>query len=596
MNKIKESYIEVIALFFLSIIIFILSTLQVQDIVSIWNQNDEFGVWQGGAWVLGLDWSEVVSTNGYYGYGYGFILAAFIKLFGHNTVLMTQMAIYFQALMHTSSIFIAWYCIRKLFPSVNVVERVIVSSVCILSIPDLFYNYMFFSECILRFLVWLTFAIVVSYSYNKKWYKLLLVNLIAVYSFSIHQRCILLVGMSILMFLYESINCLRKNGIKKNTVLRIVVIAVATLLFYQFEYKYAQTSYIASLYSVNGTTDVGGNLLSERGYTFQSIFRDVVFNLETEKIAFQNVLGMIYYISAFDCGFTFYGFILCTTIIWRKIISKSDEIIIPHVYISCMVLLGILLVTYQNANIWVYERVEAMHYGRYCSYLLSPMIMIGIVELLTETNKIIKNYLSTVVCIFLLSGISTYIVLKDHNVTDLFAFANACPGIRSVYYTENPFSATLYHTVLGVLWITIPSILIAISNRLDCRRKYFIQIIVFIVISSVWIKIANSEWRETHDSQNVYVTQTYDLQNVLNNEKEFVAFKSHGRYGSGLLQYNNVYSKMHVLQELDEFNEDEDGLLVVSQKGIAEMAEIIQKYNIEYENERYFVWRYETKH
>ena len=80
---------EMTALFLTGILIFILSTLQVKDIVSIWNQNDELGVWQGGAWLLGLDWSEVATLHGYYGYGYGFILAFFIRYFGHNTVLMT---------------------------------------------------------------------------------------------------------------------------------------------------------------------------------------------------------------------------------------------------------------------------------------------------------------------------------------------------------------------------------------------------------------------------------------------------------------------------------------------------------------------------
>lgn len=55
-----------------------------------------------------------------------------------------------------------------------------------------------------------------------------------------------------------------------------------------------------------------------------------------------------------------------------------------------------------------------------------------------------------------------------------------------------------------------------------------------------------------------------------------------------------MFSKIHVCQTLGEFGEEENGLLVVSQKGIDEMNYdyIISRYADEYENERYFVWRY----
>lgn len=589
--KKKELIIELIILAILSILVFILSSLQVNDILSIWNQNDEFGTWQGGAWLLGLDWSETTSTNGYYGYGYGFILAFFIKFFGYNTVLMTQMAIYFQVLIHTLCIFVAWFCIRKMFPSVNATVRIIASSVSVLSIPDLFYNYMFFSESILRFLVWVTFGIVVSYAYNKKWYKLLLINLIAVYAFSIHQRCILLLGFSILLFLGEMINQVIKNGIKIRFLMLMLLIIVLAVLFYKIEYKYAQDSYISAFYSATGNDGVGGNLLSERGYTVKSILRDVVFNKEAEQIAVQNMLGFIYYISAFDCGFVFYGFILCFANI-KKIITFRSGNGLPYVYISFMVLVGILLVVYQNASGWAYERVEVMHYGRYCSYLFGPMLMLGIIGILTETGKGTRKNLLMVGSVFLLAGLSTYNVLKMHNVLNLFAFSNACPGIKSVYYTENPFTATLYHTVLGIVWIAIPAILIVISKRYSGKKQISIQIVTFIGIAIVWVYVANKEWNEQHDLQNNYVLQTYDLQNVLKDIDEFVAFKSFGRYGSGLIQYNNPFSKVHICKSLDDFDSAENNLLVVSQKGIEEMDDILQRYDVEYENERYFVWRY----
>ena len=386
-NNNKEIVKEVVVLFILSVIVFFFSSLQVQNSLSIWNQNDEFGTWQGGAWLLGLDWAEVVSTNNYYGHGYGFILAIFIKLFGHNTVLMTHMAMYFQIFTHTSCIFIAWYCIRKMFPGVNAIVRVIVSTVCILSIPDLFYNYMFFSECILRFLVWLTFGLVVSYFCKKRWYKLLLINFIAIYAFSIHQRCISLVGISALLTLYEATCYFVKHGIKAKTFIWVVSLLAVVTLFYMVEYKYAQNNYISTLYSAKGKEGVGSNLLSESGYTLKRILKDVIFDRETEQIALQNLLGNIYYACAIDCGFLFFGFLMCFFKIKNFIALKKTNQAIPYIYMSGITFIGILLSVYLNANEGVYSRVELMHYGRYSSYLFAPMIMLGIVWILTETEK-----------------------------------------------------------------------------------------------------------------------------------------------------------------------------------------------------------------
>lgn len=589
----SAAFMEMTALFLICILIFILSTLQVKDIVSIWNQNDELGVWQGGAWLLGLDWSEISSLHGYYGYGYGFILVFFIKFFGHNTVLMTQMAIYFQALMHTGSILIAWYCIKKMFPTADAVIRVIASSVCILSIPDLFYIYNFFSECLLRFIVWIIFGLVVSYSYHKKWYKLLLINFVSIYAFSVHQRCILLIGMALLFTLYEGICYLMKNGFRKRMLFQFTAIIIGIVAFYGIEYKYAQKNYISALYSAKPGSSVSANLISAKTYPIKNILLNVVFNWESERIALQNLLGHIYYICAFDCGFVFYGFILCFFKIKRSIVLKKDNHFMPYLYISCMTLFGILLAVYQSANVGVYIRVELMHYGRYSSYLLAPMIMIGIMEILTEEITIVRRNLLITISAFLISGLSTWHVLKSHNVTNLFAFHNACPGIKSVYYQKGPFDATLYHTLIGVLWILIPAMIIMKSKTYANLKKY-IEITVFIIISAVWINVANQEWKETYEEKEFYVKQTYDLQTVLEDVDEFVAFKSFS-YGSGLLQYNNVFSKIHVCQTLDEFGEEENGLLVVSQKGIDEMEAIIQRYEVEYENKQYFVWRYVTK-
>lgn len=577
---------EIPILFLIAASTWIASIHHVGEVVSIWNQNDELGAWQGAAWLLGLDWSEVVSQNNFYGHGYGFLLAPFLLLFGNNTILMTRIAICFQALMHSACLFIAWYCIRRLFPDASATERIIGSTVCIMSIPDLFYNYFFFSESILRVIIWGYTAFLVSYYYKKKWYKLLVLGCISVFAFSVHQRCILLLAWTILILVFEII-C---NHRDRRIVLGLLFAASIIVLFYCLEYKLLQGEYIGTMYSRDGKDSVGGNLLSERGITLSWIIKDILLNAETHGIAVQNTMGMVYYIGAIDCGLFFWGIIFCLNTIKQSIVGRKE--LQPQVLFMFLVIVtGVLLTSYINTGDSVYERVEIMHYGRYCSYLFPPMIMLGVMHLITKRDmKPAYNSAFVILMVYLIGGISTSYVLKTHDVNNLFAFRNACPGIANEYLRSAPYDAVMYYTQRGAILMTILFMAVT-ASRAMIRHNRIVLILPFVFFVSLWTYVADKEALEQYNMQKAYVESTYDLQKVLNEEKEFIAYKSYS-YGSGLLQYNNPFSKVNVRRTLEEFGDADKGLLVVSQKGIDDIGVILGNYPLEYENERYIIWRY----
>ena len=591
MRKMRnDKYVEILILLVTSVIIYFISTMQVKNMMTIWNQNDEFGVWQGAAWILGLDWSEVSSTNGFYGQGYGYLLAPIMYFWGRDSIKMTHIAIYFQAFYHTSIIFIAYYCLNKMFPQLDTIKKIIISCLSILTIPDLFYVYMFFSENLLRFLVWCIVGLVVSYVYNERWYKLFFINAISIYAFSVHQRCILLVGLAVLFFIFESIRHIMFDSAKLHTIINIFIIVFVTLAAYVIVYKFAQKSYIESFYCAS-KEGVGSNLLSERKTTIKAIF-EYIFNINSLWIMFQQLCGCIYYLSAYDCGFALCGFasVFGMVLVYKREMLTTKKM--PYIYILFLVLGAIMLTVIQNSQYGISERVEVNHYGRYFSYTLGPVVMLGVTFLLTHTYKILKKIITYIITVYILVGLITCFAINRYNVTSLFAFPNACPGIKSVYFTNGPGTATLYHTLLGVVWITVPALIILYASRKENYRNT-ILVCLFCCIAATWIVIGNREAKEQYDAQKQYVIDTYDLQKEIANKKEIVVFKSY-KYGSGLIQYNNPFTKIYVCDNLAALDEKKNGMYVVSQNGIDEMEDIMSRYTVIYKNERYFVWIFES--
>ena len=590
MRKIRnDKYVELLILLVASVIIYFISTMQVKNMMTIWNQNDEFGVWQGAAWILGLDWSEVSSNNGFYGQGYGYLLAPIMYFWGHDSIKMTHIAIYFQAFYHTGILYIAYYCTKKLFPQINSILQIIISCLSIISIPDLFYIYMFFSENLLRFLVWCMIGLVISYISNQRWYKLLLINAISIYAFSVHQRCILLVAMAGLFYFIECIRSLKVNEKKMITLLNIVLISIITIILYLFVYKYSQNMYISSMYSA-AKEGVGGNLLSERNVSIQDIVMLLV-NANTIKIMFQQLCGCIYYFTAYDCGFALFGFMGVLLLIKDKKKKLLSYNVFPYIFISCLALGAVGLTVVQNSQSGISNRVEVNHYGRYFSYTLGPMIMLGLGFLFSYDYKLKKKIIITNMLVFIFAGVVTYNMINWNNVTSLFAFSNACPGINSVYSSDGPKTATLYHILIGIIWIFIPSVLILFANKYN-KLSNMILTFTFLAVATIWICIGNRESINQYNAQKQYVVDTYDLQYVLSEQTEIVVYKAN-KYGSGLIQYNNVYSKIYVCNDLSQLKEYGKKVCVVSQNGIDEMNQIKSEYEVIFSNNRYFVWIYE---
>ena len=80
--------------------------------------DDEFGYWSVGAWLAGYDWSGVTQWCGYYSYGYGFVLAIFIKAF-NNMEIAYKCAICFNVALLLAIFFIVKTLVRKYYDGIS---------------------------------------------------------------------------------------------------------------------------------------------------------------------------------------------------------------------------------------------------------------------------------------------------------------------------------------------------------------------------------------------------------------------------------------------------------------------------------------------
>lgn len=149
--------------------------------------DDEFGYWLGSAYLLGDDWSEVAKYTAYYSYGYGFLVAAPLRLF-ISQLYIYNAAIQVNALLLVGSFLIACYMSGKVIPQIKAFYRYLLCFVICLYPSYVVFSHMSWAECLLVFLfwvfVWLSYRVVMQPTYLNH----AMLGLLIVVLYAVHQR------------------------------------------------------------------------------------------------------------------------------------------------------------------------------------------------------------------------------------------------------------------------------------------------------------------------------------------------------------------------------------------------------------------------
>lgn len=210
----KKLYIhrEHILQFVLMLGIFILGIWRIYEINQPIIFSDEYGYWANSSYFLGQDWSSLTSKIGYYSYGYSLLLViirVIQRVFDLHWSEMYELGILLNALMLVLGYLMAVKISKRYFDKYNWIRRNIVCFVAFLYSSNIFYAHLTMTETTIYFCFWLFLYLVMKSIDKPSVANHMLLALVSVYVFAVHQRTIAILITAIIIVIYQKI--LRNN-------------------------------------------------------------------------------------------------------------------------------------------------------------------------------------------------------------------------------------------------------------------------------------------------------------------------------------------------------------------------------------------------
>lgn len=324
--------------------------------------NDEFGYWASAANFAGLDWSETFSKISYYSYGYGIILAILIMIF-NNMALAYKVAIILNGIWLMLSFIFLYKSARILYPKINKIYILIVSFTATIFSSNIAESNYTWPEVFLFFLFSVTIYLAISVIRNPGKINIILLGIISIYSFYVHQRTL---GISIAVFLLVMVLIIFKKIGFKELLYFIIPIIIFGVIF-----SLIKSDVIDSVW-LNGETVDSNNFSGQ----IEKIIS--IFSFEGIMKIFLSFCGKLYYVFAA----TFLLVPLGLVSIWKNwILSKAKINISDSFFIGAFLSVAFLFTMGIN-TIFMMTPGNVTHivYGRYTDNLLGIFLIIGIIE------------------------------------------------------------------------------------------------------------------------------------------------------------------------------------------------------------------------
>lgn len=441
----------------IAILLFTVAGYQLLHITGPVLYPDEFGYWANSAWWLSFDWSDTVSLQPYYSFGYSILLFPILKyikspfLIYRAAVLVNISLVYFHAV-------ILWKIVQEWDKNERPVNSQPSQWYCLLAAiyPGiLFYMQVTLTECLLSFCFALIVWLFMKFEQTGKGKYGVLFVLMLVYLYFVHMRTVGvliagIIGLCLSIMRSQKTAEVSAKNHKKNYKLLQILLFMTFLIVLLIAGSFLKELLQNGLY---GKAD--SQLLAVNDYKgrVNSLYK--VFSWKGIGEFIVSSAGKLFYVGIATLGTFYYGF-------WHLFHRCRRNACCLFLLLSFLFTFGIIAVTVTEG-----ERGDVYLYGRYIEFLMPVLIYLGLLEM--STNRHVFRVTTVAISINGLISLMLVYIMEAQKINPVLFQGYFVVGISYVLQERMADISRyiLYPYVAG----SIVMFLLALVMGLFIRRK-----------------------------------------------------------------------------------------------------------------------------
>lgn len=567
-KKLDEKQKEYIALGIAVLAVFIISIWYLKENYSLKVWGDEFGYWQSAAFLTGKDWSSVASTNSYYGFGFGILLAPIMLLFGHDAMLMMHAALVMEALMLSSCVFAAYLCVNYFNAEIKGIMRALIAFVPVVYPSNILYVNMTMAEILIVTLIWWYTYVVLRFIRDKKFSEAVTLIVMSVYMYSVHQRTIAIMAISLALIVWMY----REKLFTKKLLIVLALLACGLLAVFVFKDKYTQVMYSQTSEAAYEANNLAGQ-------------SSKVVNILTTWDGFckflQSIIGKFYYVSAASFTLAVLGMIYCGQRLWECVVkkAKADD------GIAYLVIVLNYLAAHMIGAIYMSDgygyRTDILIYGRYIEHTIGPLILLGILYLYEKAD--VKTILVTMSITALAAILSANTI--EYRASNSNIWSN-CSAIADLFTTNRYVNSKAIYMALYRAFFFIAVLYTSLVWRKKVKEGLFALGLLWICFTWVSIGYETRNEKVIPWADELYYQQAEVLEHI--DEEEFGLYDA---YIGGFFQFLRVDAKVKCFESMEAVADYEKPLYIISYAESEDIGEIYEEQDVIFSNQMYVLWK-----
>lgn len=412
----------------LTVLVFIINIRYLGSIGILTALEDEFGYWGNAAYLAGLDWSDAISNIPYYSYGYSLLLVPLFWIFD-NPVHMYRAAVVLNGLLLSASFLLCYDLARKLMSTANRYVLIAIAFLISMYPAYLAYSSVALAECLLIFTCWLLTWCFAGVNEKSSNYRFILIGLLSVYVYMVHQRTLGILMASLLVILLMKVF----NNINWKQLFYVLVPA-ALLAVIHF---YLKNDILTHLWLTSGE-----NLANDYSTQFSKVGQ--LFSVDGLVRAFKLFMGQLFYIGAASYLLCYFGLYELAQKIRAAITTatKNHDLNLLRrdktFYLYTFLILAVLFSMAISATYLIHPtRTDHLVYGRYVEMILGPIILLGFVNLTGNKTISTRRLLS------LLAGFAILTVVVSMIIANFNFGASRLINTTGVVFMNTPWGIYL---------------------------------------------------------------------------------------------------------------------------------------------------------